>query len=221
MQLNKKTTREPDYPEPVARVEEPEGSADESYYTDVPPTATRTRSGVEGGEARTGPRGQSVVDAHSTFDGKYETDQDLRVEGTVSGQIICRGELTVERDATANAKIEARDAVLRGRVDGEVFCSGRLTLASSAVVTGTLKAATLVVEEGATLRGSVETTQDAPVPLPRVTRNGSNGANGKNEEDGGRDSGVSSLPSRSSGRNREVPSFALVSSDDRASLERN
>ena len=30
-------------------------------------------------------RAESVVDTHSTFDGRFETEQDLRIEGTISG----------------------------------------------------------------------------------------------------------------------------------------
>ena len=160
MQL-KKNGRESVYPNSSAdSVSEADAESDESYYGDVSASAVRSRAGSEPHDrssAGQGARAESVIDVHSTFDGRYETEQDLRVEGVVSGEIVCRGTLTIEREATANAKIEARDAHICGRVDGEVNCSGRLRLASTAVVTGTLKTGTLVIEEGATLRGTVET----------------------------------------------------------------
>src|SRR5205814_3332075 len=100
---------------------------------------------------------ESVVDAHSSFDGRYETDKDLRVEGTISGEIICGGMFTVEREASARARIQTREAQIRGRLEGDIVCSGKLLLSSTAVVTGTMKAGALVVEEGATVSGSVDT----------------------------------------------------------------
>jgi cytoskeletal protein CcmA (bactofilin family) len=213
MQL-KKSTRETGYPESEAVTTEPRYNSTDAYYTDTPQAATRPRPDAP--ELRAvGPRGQSIIDAHSTFDGRYETDQDLRVEGTISGEIICRGELTVERDATVNAQIAARDATIRGRVDGEVSCTGRLTLTGTAVVTGTFKAATLVVEEGAALRGSVETVAEGMPPVvSRVTRAVTAPEPAATVETAER------APASSGGRNgrgsREVPSFALVSSDERA-----
>ncbi|HMO97257.1 MAG TPA: polymer-forming cytoskeletal protein, partial [Tepidiformaceae bacterium] len=99
----------------------------------------------------------SLVDRHSSFDGRYETDHDLRVQGSISGEVVCRGLLTIEHEASARARIHARDAHIRGRLEGDIVCSGKLLLAATAVVTGTLKAPVLVVEEGASLSGSVDT----------------------------------------------------------------
>jgi cytoskeletal protein CcmA (bactofilin family) len=221
MQL-KKATREAGYPEPEAEATETRYASTDTYYSDAPQTA---RSRSDAPELRTvGARGQSIIDAHSTFDGRYETDQDLRVEGTISGDIICRGELTVERDATVNAQIAARDATIRGRVDGEVTCTGRLTLTGTAIVTGTLKAATLVVEEGAALRGNIETVQDGMPPVVgRVSRSASAAAERSAPEAAAAVETTEREPAQtgsSGGRNgrgnREVPSFALVSSDERA-----
>ena len=59
----------------------------------------------------------SVIDAASSFDGKFEAAGDLVVEGAISGEILCRGQLTVEKDATARARIDSRDAYIVGRVE--------------------------------------------------------------------------------------------------------
>ena len=216
----KKNTRDTAYPDPDAESSDPAYASTDTYYTDSAAGGTRSRLGdAPEGRPSTGPRGQSVVDAHSTFDGRYETEQDLRVEGTISGEVVCRGELTVERDAIVNAKIEARDATIKGRTDGEVFCTGRLLLTGTAVVTGTFRAATLVVEEGATLRGNVETTQDGAPPITKVTRSSGSTATAEPAvaEESSRE--PASLPARNGRGNREVPSFALVSSD--TSTDRN
>lgn len=231
MQL-KKSTRDSAYPDGPDQPADGEMDAtQDQYYTDLQPSAARPTRALnpEDIQSRTPStaRAESVIDAHSTFDGRYETEQDLRVEGTISGEVVCRGLLTIEADATANAKIQTRDAAIRGRVDGEVVCSGRLLLTGTAVVTGTFKAATLVVEEGATLRGTVETVQETPVPIAgRVTR----AADPAPVPDLARpEAGTREAPSapaaaaRNGGtnRNREAPSFALVSSDERTALDRN
>jgi cytoskeletal protein CcmA (bactofilin family) len=156
-------------------------------------------------------RAESVVDAHSSFDGRFETEQDLRIEGSISGDVVCKGRFTVEREATAKVKLQAHEAHIKGRFEGEVACSGLLVVASTAVVSGTIKAATLVVEEGASLSGAIETAKSASASTRPTTLN----------RDRERPSPVSepavtevlNAPSRSS-RSREVPSFALVSSEN-------
>jgi cytoskeletal protein CcmA (bactofilin family) len=152
--LNKRNQRENYQEEPYG--ESPEMAADDLYQ----------RPGEGETRPRAAARGESVVDAHSTFDGRYETEHDLRIEGTVSGELVCRGLLTVERDASVKAKIEAQDAHIRGRIEGEIVCSGRLELASTAIASGTLRAGTLVVQEGASVNGTVETLQARPESRP-------------------------------------------------------
>lgn len=169
-------------------------------------------------------RSQSVIDAQTSFDGRFESGMDLVVLGSISGEVICRGLLTIERDATAKAKIEARDAHVRGRIEGDIVCSGRLVLAASANVNGTIKAAALVVEEGATIRGSVETVtmaagEIAASATPRTTvqrKPPVEGAPAAEEPAAGNGTAAT----RWTGR-REVPTFALVSSDERTGRERN
>lgn len=160
-------------------------------------------------------RTESVIDRHSSFDGRFETEHDMRVEGTISGEIICRGLFTVDREATARAKVQARDAHIQGHLEGDVVCSGRLVLSSTAQVTGTLKAALLVIEEGATVSGTVDTTMQNSAPARQS--GGSSKGNASNASDD--DSREPVTVSRNS--RRDLPSFAIVASDDRASGDRN
>jgi cytoskeletal protein CcmA (bactofilin family) len=157
--------------------------------------------------AETGSRAESIVDAYSTFDGKYETEKDLRVFGRMSGEIICRGQLTIEREASAKARIEACDVIVRGRVEGELTCSGKLTIDASAVVNATIRTATLVVQEGATVRGNVETAPvEAVAPVPQSTRTRREPAAAVDDEP---------EPPARGAKGRDLPSFALVSSEER------
>jgi cytoskeletal protein CcmA (bactofilin family) len=153
-------------------------------------------------------RAASVIDASSTFDGHYEAGDDLVILGTASGEIICRGKLTIEKEANVKAKIQAHESHVLGRVEGDIVCSGRLLLSSSATVTGTVKAAALVVEEGATIRGNVETASiGSSDVLPSVSRSAR-----RSSADG--ESAAGGTTGRWN-RSREAPNFAVVASDDR------
>jgi cytoskeletal protein CcmA (bactofilin family) len=132
----------------------------------------------------------------------------MRIEGSISGEVICRGLFTVDREATAKVRVTARDAHIHGRLEGDIVCSGKLQLSATAHVTGTLKAAVLVVEEGATVSGNVDTTAGAGA----AARPAAATATSKNGE---REPGVVKSA------RRDLPSFAIVTSDERASGDRN
>jgi len=171
---------------------------------DTPVAEEQARSGLSAG-LRTD-RAISTIDATSTFDGRYEAGDDLIIMGTASGEIICRGKLTIEKEASVKAKIQAHEAHLLGRVEGDIICSGRLLISSSATMTGTVKAAALVVEEGATIRGNVETASVASSDvLTSVTRSASRRSS---ESEAGGSSGRWN-------RSREAPNFAVVASEER------
>src|SRR5690606_1321393 len=137
----KKTQRDERYTDLTSAYADQSGTPDEYTVNQPRPGARGPQHDAEA-EARQPARQESVVDAESTFDGKYETARDLRILGHVSGEIVCRGLLTIEQDASAKAKIQARDVQVRGRVEGDLVCSGRLTITSTGVVSGTIKVAT-------------------------------------------------------------------------------
>lgn len=239
----KKNPREGQYQDPrVPQFEaEDDANLEESYEAADASRVSRNRQPepetTDTAPVRAPARQESLVDAHSSFDGRYETDQDLRVNGTISGEVVCRGLLTIEQEATARAKIQTRDAQVRGRLEGDIVCSGKLTLAATAVVSGTLKAATFVVEEGATLNGTVET---ATVPIASVpsaqepaapatppaasSRSGPNWSGERERERKGSAAASSDAAPTSGTRNgRQAPTFAFVpSSEERsAAADRN
>lgn len=155
----------------------------------------------------------SLVDRQSSFDGQFRTEHDLRIEGSAAGHIHCGGTLTVERDATVKARIEARDLIVRGRIEGDVLCSGRVLLTSTAAVSGSLKAGTLVVEEGASLTATVEVVPAARVstapPTERAPATPPEPAAVEPPPP------AAEFPARSNSRTRTAPSFSLVSTEDR------
>jgi cytoskeletal protein CcmA (bactofilin family) len=222
----KKSPRDVRYPDSVTRYEtESFGVEQADDYGEFQPEPIARRPARPGAVSPSGDdpsaadaRSESLVDRHSSFDGRYETDHDLRVEGSISGEVLCRGILTIEREASARARIQARDAQIRGRLEGDIVCSGRLLLAATAVVTGTIKATTLVVEEGASLSGTVDTTQKSAMPEPSRPP-GVPAAGGPTAEQAVAAREPVAAVGPRNGR-REVPSFAIVSSEERSASER-
>ncbi len=117
----------------------------------------------------------SLIDRHSTFDGTFRSDRDLRIEGDVKGTVVCQGLLFIAQGATVNANIEAENVTIAGDLEGEIACRGRLQLLPSGRLRGKVSTASLVINEGAYYEGQLEMT--APDERGRAAR-AANGGSG-------------------------------------------
>ncbi|MGH7861276.1 MAG: bactofilin family protein [Candidatus Dormibacteraceae bacterium] len=87
--------------------------------------------------------------------GKLTVDGDVRIQGTLEGELNATGDVTVENQATVKATIEGRNVQVRGNLSGGVVAREKLLLAGSGMVSGDVKVARLAIEDGATLNGNV------------------------------------------------------------------
>lgn len=98
----------------------------------------------------------SLIDRHSSLDGTYRSNRDLRIEGEVKGNIECRGTLHVAQGARVDAQVEAENIVVAGELSGEINCRGRLQLMPTGRLRGRVSTQTLVINEGAIYEGQLE-----------------------------------------------------------------
>jgi len=96
----------------------------------------------------------SVLGQGQTLEGKLTGIGTIRVDGTVQGDIVLQGSLTVSRSGQVIGTVEATNVVLSGRVEGSVIAHGKLCLASTCDFTGDAQAELLTVEEGARFNGT-------------------------------------------------------------------
>ena len=101
-------------------------------------------------------RHESVFGPGVSIDGKLEGDANVRIAGKFKGDIQIKGDLTIEKGATVNAKVSAANITLAGALNGNVSAGAQVKLLESAQVVGDLKAATLSVAAGSRMRGHVE-----------------------------------------------------------------
>jgi cytoskeletal protein CcmA (bactofilin family) len=96
-----------------------------------------------------------VVAADSLWDGKLHTTGSLHVYGQVLGELSAEHEIWVAAGAEVRANVRAVNLIVSGLVDGTVVCDGRLEVRPGGQVAGDVTAPTLVVEDGATLTGTL------------------------------------------------------------------
>lgn len=159
------------------------------------------RAEREGESSSPSVRPESILDAKASFEGRLRAEQDLRIQGSIAGTIVCRGLLTIEATASARAQIETHDLDVYGLVEGDIFCTGRLRLGATAVVSGSVKTGTLLVEAGASINGAVEAnyTGEAGITAQSPRR----ATDADDAVAGGRRA-----------RTRDLPTFAVVQSVD-------
>ncbi len=116
--------------------------------------------GVRTGRQRNsnGSSGPIVLGPNDSLKGTLRTDNGITIHGDVDGEIYAHGDVVVEASATVVANIEGRNVDIRGQVTGNVKSTKRLSLSGSGTLAGDAQAARLIVEDGATLNGSISMT---------------------------------------------------------------
>ncbi|MBK6847325.1 MAG: polymer-forming cytoskeletal protein [Proteobacteria bacterium] len=100
--------------------------------------------------------GTTVIGPSLVIDGEVSADEDLVVEGTLRGTLQLSRSLVVEPSGVVEADVEADSAVISGQVKGKVVARQKVELRANARLIGDIKAARVVIAEGATFRGTIE-----------------------------------------------------------------
>jgi len=95
--------------------------------------------------------------------GSVKFQKELLIDGKVEGKIKSNGVLTIGQNADIRADIKVKSITVYGTVQGNITAGDRCELKSTGTLQGDLKAARLVVEEGATFIGQSELPNDTLV----------------------------------------------------------
>jgi cytoskeletal protein CcmA (bactofilin family) len=97
------------------------------------------------------------IGASVTFDGDLTCEEDLTIEGHLTGNIHVReATLVVAQAATLEASVRAARVVVHGKVQGTISAGQRIELSQTSVVTADLSAIKVVITDGAQFNGRVD-----------------------------------------------------------------
>ncbi len=106
------------------------------------------------------PRRQATIGQLMLVKGDIISREDLYLDGEMDGKIdIGQHRLTIGPNAKIRAGIRAREVEIQGVVNGNVEASDRVILRKNARLTGDLKMASIVIEDGAFFKGSIDIAQ--------------------------------------------------------------
>jgi cytoskeletal protein CcmA (bactofilin family) len=118
--------------------------------------------------------GKDVLSSDVEIKGTIKFQKELLIDGKVEGDINSDGALTVGENADIRAEIKTKSITIYGKVQGNITVSERCELKSKCTLQGDLKAARLIIEEGATFIGKSEVSSGMSVKAasskPEVAR---------------------------------------------------
>jgi len=114
---------------------------------------------------------KNTLAADVEIKGSIKFQNDLTVDGKIEGEILSKGVLTVGENAEIRGEIKTKSVTVFGKVHGNITVEERCELKSRAVLQGDLKAARLVIEDGATFVGKSEVTPNrVSMKQPEIVR---------------------------------------------------
>jgi cytoskeletal protein CcmA (bactofilin family) len=85
--------------------------------------------------------------------GNVTTENDIRIDGHVEGDIVCQGKIIMGPQSYVKGSIHCLNAEIIGIVDGNVTVQDALIMRQDAHITGNIQASRLVIEAGAQFNG--------------------------------------------------------------------
>jgi cytoskeletal protein CcmA (bactofilin family) len=109
--------------------------------------------------------GAAVVGKGSHVRGRITGDGDLRVDGSVSGDVALKGQVLVSDGAEITADVQATSVVVEGAVEGDISAAESVSIGAGARVSGAIRGARISIEEGANVSGRIEAEFELPAEL--------------------------------------------------------
>ncbi|HMO38720.1 MAG TPA: polymer-forming cytoskeletal protein [Saprospiraceae bacterium] len=94
-----------------------------------------------------------VVAKGTKIEGNFRSPENIRLDGTVVGEVRCDKKLVMGEGSLVEGKIFAQDAVVMGAVKGDVQITETLHLQGTAKIEGNITAKAMIVDEGAVFNG--------------------------------------------------------------------
>ncbi len=101
----------------------------------------------------------TLISSTTVVEGKILTDGSVRVDGRLVGDLIAKAGAAVGISGSVEGSIDARNVTLSGKLEGTVTAAEKLVLESKSIVKGDIRAARLVVDEGARFDGRCSMSQ--------------------------------------------------------------
>jgi cytoskeletal protein CcmA (bactofilin family) len=95
----------------------------------------------------------TLIGEGTLFEGKIKSEASIRIEGQITGDVDCAGDVTIGEHGIVKSNVMARNVILAGTVNGNIICKDKLTIHSTGKLYGNTTAQSLIIAEGGTFQG--------------------------------------------------------------------
>lgn len=115
------------------------------------------------------PRNAAVIGETMHVVGEIRSMEEVYVAGKLDGSVETQSAVSVAPNAKVKANIKAREVTIHGTVLGSVVVTEKIVIHENGSLIGDIKAAGIVIEDGAYFKGNIDIIRAAapgPVPVP-------------------------------------------------------
>lgn len=95
----------------------------------------------------------TIISNGVKVEGKVSSNGSIRLDGTIQGDIVCQGNVTIGESGEVYGKVNGQNITIGGKVEGMINAKEKLMLESKADLKGDIYTKILVVEAGARFDG--------------------------------------------------------------------
>lgn len=95
----------------------------------------------------------TVIGEGTVIEGKIRSTASLRIEGSLTGDIQCDGDVTIGENGMIKSNITAREVIIAGKVYGNVTAKGKISITSKGHLYGNANSLSLIIGEGGIFQG--------------------------------------------------------------------
>ena len=99
------------------------------------------------------PQEINIINAGTKITGDLSSEGDLRIDGSVFGNIQVKTKLVLGASANVNGNINAQNCDISGILNGNIVINELLTIKATAKITGDISSSKLIIESGAEFNG--------------------------------------------------------------------
>ena len=98
--------------------------------------------------------GVNTIDKNTTIEGNLKAGGDLRIDGTLVGDLDCQAKLIIGKSGHVKGTVKCLNAVIEGSFSGDLLVREKLDLMSSSKVEGDIRTKKMMAETGCEIKGT-------------------------------------------------------------------
>ena len=113
-------------------------------------------------EKANGNKELNLIAVGTSIEGKVRSQGSIRIDGKIVGEVAASENMAVGSTGDIEGNISGKNITIGGKVRGNIYSAEKLVFEGKAVVRGDVRAAKLVIDEGAVFDGTCRMTDQRP-----------------------------------------------------------